>query len=299
MLFSILFGIIGAALGSFALLLLLILLGVRINKFSSRARRLPAIRHPNFVYGTRVPLTWFNTLCSCLYPGLVNRNSLRAQIDAIFQTVPDDVPAIQSLRLISFELSTSPPIIDEISLETSSKNNEVVFRFRYNPDLACLVALGVRVPFVSEIEIGAHLNFIGFDGAFRLSVPPRTGPMQLRILPSTVIDCDFGVQVGSTMKVTQSVDLAPLWTSLLDWVHGYIHTKVITIPLEEAVLRAPDSRPPKTPERVPKTHKQASKTPDRSPRRLPASPRRKEPNKTEEEHGIRVSHFFDLYPYDF
>jgi hypothetical protein len=285
MFFSLLFGIVGAVLGSFTLVLILILSGIRSTKHSLRTRRLPKIRQPNFVYGTRVPLTWFNTLCACLYPSLVNKEFLRTEIETVFATIPEDVSAIRSIRLIGFELSTSPPVIDEISLETSSRNNEVVFRFRFNPGLVCQVSLGVPVLLVSEIQIAAHLTFTGFDGAFRLFIPPKAGPMQLRILPTTVINCDFGVEVGSTMKVTQSADLIPIWTSLLDWAHGYIHRKVITIPLEEAVLRAPDSRPETKLEKP-------TKGKGRSRRRKKRSEPRGEPR-------VRLRRFFELYPYDF
>jgi hypothetical protein len=287
MLLSIFLGILGGLLGFLLLLILLIISGLRLIIFSPHRRRLPTIRQPNFVYGTRVPLTWFNTLCSCLYSNLVDRNSLHAEIEKIFQTIPNEISAIRSFHLISFELSTSPPIIDQISLETSTKNNEVIFRFRYNPDLICLVSLEIPLPVLSEIQVTAHLNFTGFDGGLRLLVPPKSGAMQLRFLPSTTINCDFGVEVGSTMKVTQAYDLTTLWDSLLDWVHRYIHEKVIIIPLEEKLLRSTNSGQ-RTPER------QSGKCGGRSPR-SEKSPGKKEKGKRR----FKIRRDFDLYPYTF
>jgi hypothetical protein len=176
----------------------------------------------------------------------MDRDWIRSEIEKIFENVPREVPRIRSLRLISFELSPSPPIITEISLETCSKTNDVVFRLRYQPDLICHVSLGVPVPLLTEIQISAHLIFSSFDGAFRLFVPPQHGPMQLRVLSTTAIDCSFGLELGSTLKMTQAADLAPLWAALLDWIHRFVHAKVITIPLEQKIP-VPDSRPKSPP----------------------------------------------------
>jgi hypothetical protein len=242
MVLDLLAGLLGAAAGAAAFVSLLVLLGLRAARRAPRGRGLPVLRDPRLVYNTRVPLAWFNTLCSYLYPLLMDRAWVRSEIERLLAQVPRAVPRIRSLRLVSFDLSPSPPAVAEIALETASRGNDVVMRFHFEPALVCLVSVGVAVPLLTEVRVGAHLAFSTFDGAVRLSVPPRRGPMELRVLPSTAVDCSFGLELGATLKVAQAADLAPLWAALLDWVHAYVHEKVFVVPLEQRIP-APDSRP--------------------------------------------------------
>jgi hypothetical protein len=231
MISAVLLVLAGGAVGCLTLILLLVLATLR---FGGSRSRIGGASEPRFRYNSRVHLTWFNTLCACVYPTLIDRDALSSSIKSIFSGIPAGVPSIRRIRLRSFELSPTPPSFNGIALQTSVVRDEVDIDFASALGLTISCSMQLEVPVIGRVSGDVTINVRSLRGCFRVFVPKNRGAMRITIEKRTRIECGFAVGLGGLFTIDTAV-IEPVWRSLLNLFHSLIHAKVLTIPLEDAL----------------------------------------------------------------
>jgi hypothetical protein len=235
MIVTVLLVLAGATLGCLTLLLLLMFVTLRLGRHGSRARVISRASEPRFCYNTRVPLTWFNTLCACVYPSLIDRDALASLIRSFFAGIPAGVPAIRRIRLRSFELSPTPPSFNGVALQTSVGRDEVDIDFVFALGLTMNCSVQFDVPVIGRVSSEVIISPQSLRGCFCVFVPRRCGPMRITIKRPR-INIDFAVGVGGLFTINTAV-IQPVWNILFNWFLALVPAMVVTIPLEEALAR--------------------------------------------------------------
>ena len=194
---------------------------------------------PTVKFSTSVPLKWMNTFLWVVFPSFVSLHKLKLEIRRAFARIPRDVRAVQSLTLKDFSLRNPlPPSIDGVSLVSTGEHDSIEFGFHYSPKLSITAGAVVFVPYIGLVNVNVRVSLHSFRGHMRLYVPNATGPAEIHILESTEIKCDLKAELGSLIKV-ETEAMNSIWQSILNWIHTYLRSKVIKIPLEEMLAEKP------------------------------------------------------------
>ena len=228
---------------------------------------------PTVKFSTSVPLKWMNTFLWVVFPSFVSLHKLKLEIRRAFARIPRDVRAVQSLTLKDFSLRNPlPPSIDGVSLVSTEEHDSIELGFHYSPKLSITAGAVVFVPYIGLVNVNVRVSLHSFRGHMRLYVPDATGPAEIHILESTEIKCDLKAELGSLIKV-ETEAMNSIWQSILNWIHTYLRSKVIKIPLEELLAeKACQPRRMTIPARAPSSPKSSAPPPE-SPPKSSASPK--------------------------
>lgn len=135
---------------------------------------------------------------------------------------------------VNNETNSLPPgfsIIKKIVEGNKDCSDYLKFCFHFEPDLeiGAEVELGVRL--LSNMTVAANFKLHSLSGHFVVAIPPKSGPLSIGILESTIINFDITAQLG--VISFNSEEWKSTWTSLKNWIHYFLHKIVINIPLED------------------------------------------------------------------
>lgn len=294
---------VGAILGIVVLLACIaIVSGKALKAPRRRVIAKPAPTGPNVRFSTSVPLQWMNKLLWVAYPSFVSLQKLKQEIRSAFTRIPRDVKAVRSLTLKDFTLQNPlPPSIDGVSLVSTGSVDSIELGFHYTPRLSISAEASVVVPYIGVVRVNLRVSLHSFRGHMRLFVPKTRGRAEIHILESTEIKCDLKAELGSLIKV-ETEAMNSIWQSILNWIHSYLHSKVIKIPLEEVL-----EEKPRQASKIAGPVKMMSPPKMMSPKRRPLQPRSpkwqapkvQSPRKRKQDPLVKTRVFFSFRDYVF
>ncbi|OHS94788.1 hypothetical protein TRFO_39048 [Tritrichomonas foetus] len=234
--FSLLIFFVGFILGIIVLFAILFILSLQEIRKSPRPKPKSKKENRPINFGDATQLQWMNRLLWRTYPILLNRHKIKTQIKSIFAQIPKDIPQIRKLNLSQFCTGLTPPFLDNASLHLEDESDYLKFCFHFEPDLEIGAEVEYGVKIIGSIPVAAEFKLHSLNGHFILKIPPEKGKLEIGIKENTFINFDITAQLG--VVLFKSEEWKSVWANLKNWIHHFLHTIVIKIPLEENLEKA-------------------------------------------------------------
>lgn len=164
--------------------------------------------------------SWINQILVNTYSRLKFKKRLIKVLQSMFdqQFHEDPKDTIQKIHVLKADISSTPPIFDQINTRSDDTVTSTEIKFDYQSEMDIDIDIDLLLYVVGKKTAGARLHVRRIAGCLEVKVPYKDGPVVIIMKRGTTLDFDVGARVGSIVDFGTDGVIEGIWTRLKSYI---------------------------------------------------------------------------------